>query len=43
MEDKNMIETDSFYFGFTDNIKEPRKTKVENSLQKLFSYKGKNI
>lgn len=36
-----MIETDSFYFGFTDNIKEPRKTKVENSLQKLFSYKGK--
>ena len=41
MEDKNMVDTDNFYFGFTDNIKEPRKTKVENSLQKLFSYKGK--
>lgn len=36
-----MTNTDKFYFGFTDNIKEPRKTKVENSLQKLFSYKGK--
>lgn len=38
MEDKNMIETDSFYFGFTDNIKEPRKTKVENLLDKLIRY-----
>lgn len=30
-----MIETDRFYFGFTDNIKEPWKTKVENMLSKL--------
>lgn len=36
-----MIETDSFYFGFTDNIKEPRKTKVENLFDKLIRYDGK--
>lgn len=36
-----MIETDSFYFGFTDNIKEPRKIKVENLLDKLIRYDGK--
>lgn len=30
-----MIKTDRFYFEFTDNIKEPRKTKVENMLSKL--------
>lgn len=36
-----MIETDKFYFGFTDNIKEPRKTKVENLLDKLIRYDGK--
>ena len=41
MEDKNMIETDNFYFGFTDNIKEPRKTKVENLFDKLIRYDGK--
>lgn len=28
------------YLGFTDGIKEPRKTKVENTLDKLYSYKG---
>jgi len=36
-----MIETDNFYFGFTDNIKEPRKTKVENLFDKLIRYDGK--
>lgn len=41
MEDKNMIKTDKFYFGFTDNIKEPRKTKVENLFDKLIRYDGK--
>lgn len=35
-----MIETDSFYFGFTDNIKEPRKTKVEKLFDKLIRYDG---
>jgi hypothetical protein len=28
------------YLGFTDNIKEPRKTKVENSLEALYRYDG---
>lgn len=36
-----MIKTDNFYFGFTDNIKEPRKTKVENLFDKLIRYDGK--
>ena len=28
------------YLGFTDGIKEPRKTKVENELSRCYSYKG---
>lgn len=36
-----MIRTENFYFGFTDGIKEPRKTKVENLLNKLVTYNGK--
>jgi hypothetical protein len=28
------------FLGFTDNIKEPRKTKVENELSRYYSYKG---
>ena len=28
------------YLGFTDEIKEPRKTKVENELSRCYSYKG---
>ena len=36
-----MTNTDKFYFGFTDNIKEPRKTKVENLFDKLIRYDGK--
>ena len=28
------------FLGYTDNIKEPRKTKVENSLRKLYRYKN---
>ena len=36
-----MIRTENFYFGFTDNIKEPRKTKMENLLDKLITYNGK--
>ena len=28
------------YLGFTDNIKEPRKTKVENELDCLYRYNG---
>ena len=28
------------YLGFTDGIKEPRKTKVENNLLRCYSYKG---
>lgn len=28
------------FLGFTDGIKEPRKTKVENELSRLYSYKG---
>lgn len=28
------------YLGFTDNIKEPRKTKVENTLCHMYSYEG---
>lgn len=29
------------FLGFTDGIKEPRKTKVENQLNKLYRYNGK--
>lgn len=29
------------YLGFTDKIKEPRKTKVENELNRLYKYNGK--
>lgn len=29
------------YLGFTDGIKEPRKTKVENELSRTYSYNGK--
>lgn len=29
------------YLGFTDGIKEPRKTKVENGLDRLYRYNGK--
>lgn len=36
-----MIRTDNFYFSFTGNIKEPRKTKVENLFDKLIRYDGK--
>lgn len=28
------------YLGFTDGIKEPRKTKVENELDRLYRYNG---
>lgn len=35
-----MLEIKS-YLGFTDNIKEPRKTKVENTLDHLYRYHGK--
>ena len=28
------------YLGYTDEIKEPRKTKVENELSRCYSYKG---
>ena len=28
------------YLGYTDGIKEPRKTKVENELSRCYSYKG---
>ena len=34
-----MLEIKS-YLGFTDNIKEPRKTKVENTLDHLYRYHG---
>ena len=34
-----MVEIKS-YLGFTDNIKEPRKTKVENTLDHLYRYNG---
>ncbi len=29
------------FLGFTDNLKEPRKTKVENELRKLYRYNGR--
>lgn len=35
-----MVEIKS-YLGFTDNIKEPQKTKVENTLDHLYRYNGK--
>ena len=28
------------YLGFTDGIKEPRKTKIENELDRLYRYNG---
>lgn len=34
-----MLEIKS-YLGFTDNIKEPRKTKIENTLDHLYRYHG---
>lgn len=36
----DMLEIKS-YLGFTDNIKEPQKTKVENTLDHLYRYNGK--
>ena len=29
------------FLGFTDNIKEPRKTKTENNLRKVCRYNGR--
>lgn len=35
-----MIASINSYLGFTENIKEPRKTKVENELNRLYRYNG---
>lgn len=40
---KNAMNIPETYFGFTDSIKEPRKTKVENTLDKVFNIKDKYI